>query len=68
MQLVVFFCLILATSSVNFDVRSIVFVMHLLNGVPFSIFVLNSNCNYILFTKLSWPGDSEGTFYLPKKV
>ena len=20
------------------------------------------NCNYILFTKLSWPGDSEGTF------
>ena len=22
----------------------------------------NSNCNYILFTKLPWPGDSEGTF------
>ena len=21
-----------------------------------------SNCNYILFTKLPWPGDSEGTF------
>ena len=20
------------------------------------------NCNYILFTKLPWPGDSEGTF------
>ena len=20
------------------------------------------NCNYILFTKLAWPGDSEGTF------
>ena len=23
---------------------------------------LNCNCNYILFTKLPWPGDSEGTF------
>ena len=22
----------------------------------------NCNCNYILFTKLPWPGDSEGTF------
>ena len=21
------------------------------------------NCNYILFTKLPWPGDSEGTFW-----
>ena len=21
-----------------------------------------SNCNYILFTKLPWPGDREGTF------
>ena len=24
--------------------------------------VSNCNCNYILFTKLPWPGDSEGTF------
>ena len=24
--------------------------------------VHNCNCNYILFTKLPWPGDSEGTF------
>ena len=23
----------------------------------------NCNCNYILFTKLPWPGDSEGTFW-----
>ena len=23
--------------------------------------VLNCNCNYILFTKFPWPGDSEGT-------
>ena len=22
----------------------------------------NCNCNYIIFTKLPWPGDSEGTF------
>ena len=22
----------------------------------------NCNCNYILFTKMPWPGDSEGTF------
>ena len=22
----------------------------------------NCNCNYILFTKLPWPGDREGTF------
>ena len=22
----------------------------------------NCNCNYILFTKLHWPGDSEGSF------
>ena len=22
-----------------------------------------TNCNYILFTKLSWPGDSKGTFW-----
>ena len=22
----------------------------------------NCDCNYILFTKLPWPGDSEGTF------
>ena len=39
MQLVVF-CLLLAMSSVNFDVCSIGFAMCLLNGVPFSIFVL----------------------------
>ena len=24
--------------------------------------VADSNCNYTLFTKLPWPGDSEGTF------
>ena len=24
--------------------------------------ICNCNCNYILFTKLPWPGDSEGTF------
>ena len=23
---------------------------------------LNCNCNYVLFAKLSWPGDSEETF------
>ena len=23
---------------------------------------INCDCNYILFTKLPWPGDSEGTF------
>ena len=46
MQLVIccffvfFFVLILASSSVNFNVCSIDFVMLLLNGVPFSIFVL----------------------------
>ena len=25
-------------------------------------YVINCNCNYIFFTKLPWPGDSEGTF------
>ena len=25
-------------------------------------FILACNCNYILFTKLPWPGDSEMTF------
>ena len=39
MQLV-FFVLLSALASVNFDVCSIDFVMLLLNGVPFSIFVL----------------------------
>ena len=27
------------------------------------IFIIGRNCNYILFTKLPWPGDSEGTFW-----
>ena len=41
MQVLIFFCLLLLVmSSVNFDVCSIAFVMYLLNGVPFSIFVL----------------------------
>ena len=26
------------------------------------VYPCNCNCNYILFTKLPWPGDSEGTF------
>ena len=26
------------------------------------------NCNYILFTKLPWPGDSEGTFQSSSKA
>ena len=40
-KLQLIFCsLLLAFSSVNFDVCSIAFVMYLLNGVPFSIFVL----------------------------
>ena len=37
-----FFVLLLALASVNFDVYSIDFVMLLLNGVPFSIFVLKN--------------------------
>ena len=41
-----FFVLLSALASVNFDVCSIDFVMLLLNGVPFSIFVL------IYFSKL----------------
>ena len=42
MQLVyfLFFVLLSALAFVNFDVCSIDFVMLLLNGVPFSIFVL----------------------------
>ena len=28
----------------------------------------NCNCNYILFTKLPWPGDSEGTFRSSSQV
>ena len=39
MQLVIF-CQILVMFYVNFDVCSIAFVVYLLNGVPFSIFVL----------------------------
>ena len=35
----IFFVLLSALASVNFDVCSIDFVMLLLNGVPFSIFV-----------------------------
>ena len=35
-----FYSLLLALSSVNFDVCSTDFVMYLLNGVPFLIFVL----------------------------
>ena len=42
MQLVIFCSLLLAWPSVNFDVCSIAFVIYLLNGVPFSIFVLIS--------------------------
>ena len=30
---------------------------------PCSICHLDCNCNYILFTKLPWPGDSERTFW-----
>ena len=40
MKVVIFCSLLLAMSSVNFDVCSIAFVMYLINGVPFSIFVL----------------------------
>ena len=28
----------------------------------YSLQISDCNCNYILFTKLPWPGDSEGTF------
>ena len=28
----------------------------------------NCNCNYILFTKLPWPGDSEGAFRLSSQA
>ena len=38
----IFFVLLSALASVNFDVCLIDFVMLLLNGVPFSIFVLIS--------------------------
>ena len=41
MQLLIFCSLLLAWFLVNFDVSSIGFVMYLLNGVPFSIFVLS---------------------------
>ena len=34
-------------------------VRHLSQGAPCP---RNCNCNYILFTKLPWPGDSEKTF------
>ena len=30
---------------------------------PSEIDLILFNCNYILFTKLPWPGDSEGTFW-----
>ena len=30
---------------------------------PSQIDLILFNCNYILFTKLPWPGDSEGTFW-----
>ena len=32
------------------------------NAVRMAI-LLNCNCNYILFTKLPWPGDDKGTFW-----
>ena len=32
------------------------------NVVVIALNLDNCNCNYILFTKLPWPGDSEGTF------
>ena len=39
---------------------------HLLAGVSKTdngcLTVIVINCNYILFTKLPWPGESEGTF------
>ena len=39
----------------------------ILTSVPLTcilivIVIAICNCNYILFTKLPWPGDSEGTF------
>ena len=40
MQVVIFFGGGLVMSSANFDVCSIAFVMHLLNGVSFSTFLL----------------------------
>ena len=39
-KIYIFFVLLSALASVNFDVCLIDFVMLLLNGVPFSIFVL----------------------------
>ena len=44
----IFFVLLSALASVNFDVCSIDFVMFLLNGVPFSIFVLIFVSNRLL--------------------
>ena len=39
---------------------------HSVSAAPRTIIFLHSfncnYCNYILFTKLPWPGDSEGTF------
>ena len=60
MQLVTFCSLLLAWPFVNFDVFSIAFVMYLLNGVPFSIFVLiRDYC-----TPLSLDGFSNATTLL----
>ena len=36
--------------------------MQVLTSVKYVIVIVICSCNYILFTKLPWPGDSEGTF------
>ena len=55
MQLV-FFCSAFCMVSVNFDVCSIDFVMLLLNGVPFSIFVLiRDYCTHLAWMDFLMP-------------
>ena len=54
--LLFFFVLLSALASVNFDVCSIDFVMLLLNGVPFSIFVLiRDYCTHLAWMDFLMP-------------
>ena len=47
----------------TFDASSVLW-LRVLAGllVTLQFFSSNCDCDYILFTKLPWPGDSEGTF------
>ena len=57
------------TTQVSFTVQvkghliaALYLIMRIKKNIRMLVSTCNCNCNYILFTKLPWPGDNEGTF------